>query len=660
MTRVANEGATDVGICEGTTWATQMSSYNIGPILLLEIDFPDGAQYFAKESIRFVNRHYSGRIVNLGSFRRAIQQNLGLFEATSVDVNLADTDLSLIDSSSDRNIKGVLARFKLGDRKLPLATYETIFEGLIDDFGAQNFTFRILVRDKLYTLPPKPITGFVNTDDFPNALPADIGKPLPVCYGTHTDNGTDDAKNRGAWPTLFVDVQTAERTFLIARHAVKSIDEVYAYNSGAGSQLLVNNTDYVAYKNGLLNGETMAFVQLTTTGFNKLVDVNVLGTLTVNVQGKEDVGDGSGTLIDNPIAILRDFIGNYLGSPTINGEIFSAQEANANTRGYEASGGYTKEKGTDEFLKELCDSFQIRLFPDRNGKIACNLFVPKSPLTSGLAVRDQWEILKGTFEVDFRSDVQGAEDAHIINTIDAKSQYHWAKEFYRNAEVFENTESISNYGNKKLILSMPWNATAAGGEDVAQRFLTLYQNPVATIRCITHLGGMNLELTDVVSVTHRDAPDGGYVERAFEVLELTFDSTNWTVNLAAKDVGSIVGPAFFLDDEEERVLSEGDADVTNSSDEIDVDGGTTAVQVGDIIRLKDPTNEGNRGSHKIVEVVDSDTVRVANSSWTNETGITYDIIPSWLTKTGNQNFAGHLCDDSTNQFSNGDEGKVFE
>lgn len=642
-----------------------MEGFTTGPILLLEIDFPDGARYYAKTSVRFVDRYYEGRILVVSSVRRSLQQNLGLFESSVVDVLLADTDRELINLSSTSQFKGVRARLRLGELRLPLGAYETIFEGTIDDFGADNFAFRIVIRDRISTIPPKPVTGFVDVEDFPNAFPEHKGKPLPICYGTHSVTETEDPndyRNRGAWPTVFVNVSSSERVFLIAAHAVKEINEVYAFVESKGSQLLTLTTDYVPYTAAPLNGQTMAFIKLTSSGFTKLTDTNGrFGALTCNVAGKESIGDGSGSLLSNPIDVLKDLLANYLGSPEINTAMFDDASTVAHARGYVVQGGYTEEKETEEVIKELCDSFQIRIFPDRNGKIACSIFQPISPLVNGLTVRDQWEIIRGSFQLDFESDVQGAEDTQIINTVDYKYQFHWAREFYRGSGNRESLESIATYGAKKLVLALPWAGDSTTAEDVARRMVQLYENPIANIRVKVPMKGMALEITDIASVTHSDAPNSGYEGRAFELMSHIFNPDNFTVDLTAKDVGSIISRSFFLDDEDLRVLSEGTAQVANGSGSIDLTGdNTTGVQVGDIIRLKNPTNEANRGSFKITGVTDSDTITVANTVWTNESGISYDIIPSWITKTGDQALTGHLCDSSTEAFSNGDEGLVME
>lgn len=645
------------------TWAEEMNAFKSTPIVLLEIDFPSGTKYYSFTSVRFPTRYYEGKILGMSPLRRVMQQFLGLVEISSMDVSLADVDASIIDLTESDVIKGVNARIKVGTQALDLADFETVFDGLIDDYSAANFATRIIIKDRLWTIPPKPDTGYVNTTDFPNALPAHVGKPLPVCYGTHSETeltDVNDYKNRGAWPTLFIDVQTANRYFLIARHAVKTINEVYAFVESKGSQLLTLTTDYVPFKAGTVNGETMAYISLTSTGWTKLTDTNGrLGVITVNVEGKETIGDGTGTLITDPIYVLTDFLEDYLGDPPVDAASFATAQDTSDARNYVALGGYTEEKSSDMVLRDIANSFNMRLFQNKNGEVSVNIFQPISPVATGLELREQWEILKGAFSVEYQSDVAGAEDTQVINSIDYRYKQHWAKGHSRGTGSNSNTTSITTYGRKPIAIDMPWAADITTANDVAQRIISLYKNPVARVRTTTPLLGMNIELGNPVVVTHEFGPGGGYASRAFEVIEHSWNPSQNIVEMSAKDVGALVGQAFFLDDEDLRIVASGQAEVTNSSGNITIDDVTTSVSVGDIIRLKTTLNDANRSCHKITGIVDIDTVTVANTTWVTESGLEFDIIPSWLTKTGTQEFGGHVCDISDGEFSNGDEGLVL-
>jgi hypothetical protein len=653
------------GVFPGYPWDFdgQMGALNSTPIILVEIEFGDMIRYYSNVDARFESRFYEGRLLQAGSVRRALQQNLGLFEIASIEIFLSNTDQYFSALITNTKVKGVVARVRLGTKALPLSLYETVFEGTVDDFGTTNFGFRLLIRDKLWTMPPKPLSGYVTATVFPFALPADAGKPLPICYGSHSDTDTTDAKNRGAWPTLFVDNRTGSRRFLIAAHAVKAINEVYAWTPGRGSLLMTITTHYTAHPAGIIDGVRYAYIEITATGWSNYVTDSAgnLGIVTVNVDGKETSGDGTGDLIENPIAILRDVLANYLGAPTLNGASFDMAEVIATERNYIAAGGYIVEKSKDEFIREICDSFNIRIYPDYNGNVSVSIFKPISPVASGLQVTENWEVLRGTFSADFQSDIQGAEDAQIVNVVEAKYKYHWGKQFFRETLTAEDVTSQTTYGPKKLAIDMYWSVDADSSEDVSARIVTLYRNPVANIRCKVPLLGMNLELTDLVSVTHADGPaEGGYNARTLELIEHTFNPQDMTVEIKAKDVEAIAGSAFFLDDEDLRMIPVtglANVFVTDDTIQFSLDVGVFGdydIEAGDIIQILDQDNEENLMSLAIISFTD-DTITTSYSGWVNQSNIEFKIFKSYSNATGDQLLSGHVCGDD-NEFLNGDGG----
>jgi hypothetical protein len=610
----------------------------------------------------------------MGTFRRSIQQNLGIFEVSSIQAEFGDADTTLLQKAESTRPKDSLVTFKIGSKKLPLESYKVFHQGKIDDFGGGDYKFRILVKDRLWTLPEFPDTGIVNEDDFVNALPAHVGKRLPLCYGSHSLTSSDDASERGAWPTLFIDVTSSNRYFLIARHAVKSINEVYAFTPGRGSVTLTETTDYVAHKAGTINGETMAFISITSTGWtDKVTDANgTLGTVTVNVDGKEDGGDGTGELITNPIDVLKDLLENYLDNPTINSTKFDESKIVATTRSYEVRGGYTEEIATRQVLEELARSFSLRVYSDSEGKIAVDIFEPANPTTDIKKYREQWEILKGSLQISHNSDIASAEDAQIINTCDYEFDFHYAKRFFETADQFSDSTSVTNYGDKKFFISLPWNGNSNGAKDVAQRIVQQYRDPVATISFRTALTAMNSDLTDPIDVTHGDGTiSGGYSDRRFEIISQTFNPRDFSIEISAKDVDKLSQNGFFLADEDTYLITDtGTAGVTNGDATITITSGPSSLideglQAGDTFKLIDPTNEGNRLNGIVAAPITATTFEAEDSdgnpmtTWTTESGISYELHIGYANGDTTQKTYGHVCDETTEQFSDGDDGKVL-
>jgi len=662
------------------TFTNEMNALESRPFVMLEIDFPTGTEYFSQDSIRYLTRYYKGNITFVSSVRRSMQQNLGLLEIASMDAEIADTNGALIQKADTGQIKGVLARFKIATEHLPMAFSKTIMSGYIDDFGTSKFAFRVSVKDRFWTIPAKPNTGYVTTDLYPNALPAHIGLPLPVCYGIHSDTGTLDEtadpatgkvdyRTRGAWPTLFVDVTSTRRYFLVADHPVKSIDNVYSFNEENGSQELTG-TDYTSYPVGTINGKLCAYVSLTSAGFAKLVGTGGrLGELSVNVHGKEDIGNGTGQLIENPVYVLMDFFRNYCNDPQINQFMFESAAEVARSRLYLAAGGYIEEQNTDEFLAGICDSFQIRLFPDSDGRLGIDIFEPAGPSDYVATIGEQWDILKDSWSLSFASDVQGAEDSQVINTVEYKYNLHWRSKSFRSSSKFTDATSVTTYGIKKLALDLPWSSNSNAALDVANRMAFLYRQPTATANFKMPLKGMNIELGDMVKITHADAPvSGGYVDRLFEVITHTLDAATMTVDIKAKDVETISENGFFLGDSDvypPRIFDFAwGINVTNGSGILTHSVGDVImgapVNVGDLVNLKSggtTINAANEGWYKIEEFIPYSGVRVANTTWVTQTDLGMEIRYGWSNANAAQKAYGHLCDDSTQKFANNDSGQ---
>lgn len=653
-------------------YVNAVNKFTLSPIILVEMMTESSTNYFAKTECRFSDIFYYGLLISVSSVKRTIQNNLGLFEVSSVTVTISNIENGLFNywfgSSATFKFKGVPVSLKCGEESLIRDDYINFYEGLIDNYEASNGKINLYLKDHFWTLPQTPSVGYVTEAKFSNALPAILGKPLPFCYGIHssTEQSTAsldaDARNRGAWPTLFIDRRSTRRFFLIAYHAVKSIDNVYAYTPGRGSLELIENVDYYAWPAGFIEGTRCAYIEITTTGWtDKVTDASGnLGEVTVNVHGKTDSEDGTGALLLNPVSILKDAFKFYLGDPSINTTKFNEAIAAADARAYFAAGGYVEEISTSQFLKEICDSFSIRLFPDTLGRVSIDIFEPTGPSSFVSKIYEARDVLQGSYSVDFQANVQSAEDAQIINKVDYQHKYHWAKKLFFGNDTFKDDTSIDRYAEKRLAIPMKWNSTQGGAKDVASRYVFLYRNPVPHINFKLPIKGTFLDLTDQIKFNHWEAPHAeGFVDERFEIISHQFDPESCTVDIRAIDVESITQDAFFLGDEDLYTRATGGTmGVVNGSGVITRTGGSTfvgVVQVDDIIRLKTVTNEANRKNLKVIAVA-ATTITVSNTAWTNESGIGYDVIPSWITATNEQKIYGHLCDETTGQFSDATEG----
>lgn len=643
------------------TLSGEFSSFVTEPIVVVDFGFDSTPKYISGKGLRFNTRNYEGKLLSIGSIRRSIQRNLGLFEVNSLEIVVDDTDR--VFSSIPGSVKNSIVTVRLGTAGLGLDDYMTIFKGFVDDYTIQDFTVTYVVKDILINIPDYPNTGFVDVTNFPNAFNEHRNLPLPVCYGEHSVTSDEDNRNRGMWPTLYVDNTSNAKKFLIACHAVKSVPQVYCNRPSSGSTLLVETTDYTLFKAGTINGQTMAWIQFTDAQFtSRVVDTGgVVGEVTCNVQGKETRSDGTGDLMTNPIDVLRDFLTFYCGQPELDPVTFATARQSASDLAYVCAGGYTEKLQAANVISDIAKTFNILIYSTRNNQIAVDLFSISSA-SSSPTIDEARDIIKNSWSIDHDNNIEGASDSTIVNSISYSSKLHRAKGKYFNSNVYSDSDSVANYGEKRLVMEMPWTSDTPTAFDVINRIIFQFKNPVAHANFTVGLRGLLQDIASTVAINHANGSEGvAWSGRICQIREQTFNLSNFLTSMRAVDISALYGKFYILGDESAWVrVSNGTVAVTNGSADINATGATSfitaGVQVGDIIRLKTVTNEGNRLNLKITNVVDLDTVQTAQTVWTNESSIGYEIIRSVTTGSAAQLRYGHLCNFTTGQFSDATAG----
>lgn len=643
------------------TLTGEFASFVAEPIVIVEFGFDSTPKYISAKGLRFNTQNYEAKLLSIGSIRRAVQKNLGLFEINSLEIVVDDTDR--IFSSTPGSVKNSIVTVRIGTAGLGLDSYMTIFKGFIDDYTIQDFTVTYTVKEALINISDYPNTGFVDVTNFPNAFNEHRNLPLPVCYGEHSVTSDDDNRNRGAWPTLYIDNTTNAKKFLIACHAVKAINEVYCNRPSFGSTLLVLTTDYTVFPAGTINGQTMAWIQFTDAQFtSKVVDTGgVVGQVVCNVQGKETNANGTGTLMTNPVDVLKDFLTLYCGQPEIDATTFAIARQTAAERYYVVSGGYTEKTLTANVISDIAKTFNLLIYGTRNNAVAVDLF-SSSSLGSSVVIDEARDIIKGSWSIDHQNNIEGAQDATIINSAQYTYKYHRAQQKYFKSDTFNNSESVSNYGEKKVLLEMPWSADPTTVFDVISRIIFQFKDPSNQVNFTVGLKGLLLDIANNVAINHANGPAGvAWNGQVCQIREQTFNLSNFLTTMRAIDIVELYRRAYILGDESAWVrVADGTVAVVNGSANIDSTGATSfvtaGVQVGDIIRLKTVANETNRLNLKVLSVASATRVTTSQTVWTNESSIGYEIIRSWTTGNAAQRHYGHLCNESTGQFSDLVEG----
>ena len=399
----------------------------------------------------------------------------------------------------------------------------------------------------------------------------DIGKGLikPIYVGDYTIGGTI---YKGA---------------LICGHAVKSLLAGYLNDAAVD---LTTSTDWLTPNNAAawtaagffdpytdINGRRYFIIYLKGTAGEVLAGTVAPSEgspgITVNVQGIEDIGGGTGNLITDIHDQYKHFMNNwvlqsYQGFAWLNTPMFSDEtdlemideasfDAAKATAAVRIAGGYPGAwmLGADGELLTVRDAI-ARL--NLSGDVDCYFnrktqFAVSMEAENTAAINDA-DVLDDTQDIFVRSfQIEDRLNDHY-NVIPYFYKRDWSG---RTASgwVSEGTESdassILNYRQTKRSPDIElWgqrNAIAAA--DIAQRRLRRMKNPPRYVKFKVGLQGLNYEIGDIIKVTHHEGIGAtGWFNNPIRITRHEVDPDEYTVLIEGYDMSVLFGSAFILGD----------------------------------------------------------------------------------------------------------------
>ncbi len=390
----------------------------------------------------------------------------------------------------------------------------------------------------------------------------------------------------GVVPVIYVGTENDSsgvpwHAFLVCGHAVKAITAWYAGGvrvdpgtagvtwavpGQSGYATYFPNTGNPQYRDINGNRYTILYVR----GPDAEAAISGTRPITVNVQGIENVGDGSGALITDAIlqyrhALQNWLIGEYasgawLASPTfpddatlaqIDDASFDTAAAIAATR---IAGGYIGAfilgaDGERISLRDAIARFNVSCDVNSGFNRKTQFFVVMessdvSLLETGVQVTQVREIFEGTFNVN-------EVDSDFFNVIPYTYGYNYREKKWTTETELPDQESINNYQEEKrdqtVSLYMIRSATVAA--DIISRRLVRSSETPRVVVWTMGLAGLSIELGDVVLVTHTDGiGSGGWTNHPVRVIRHEVSPDQFTVAIEADDVERIFG-GFILGDE---------------------------------------------------------------------------------------------------------------
>lgn len=273
-------------------------------IPLLELDIGGTARKYSVTNAASVERgFYEHRLIEAGSIRRAVSDSNFSMPRDSATVTLVDHDRA-IEALLYANLSTVVntpARILLADPDVDPDDWYTLFSGIIEEFGtpsANRWTFN-LRRDDLAFNSRLKIPD-IQAYDWPNAPSESIGARGQVVYGIHDSTGTGFT---GMIPTTYVD--NSGFRYLVSYGRLKDITDVFV----DGVSESAANWDMV-YE--ITNGREWTLIDFTSDQGDAVI--------TCDVQGVDQIGDGSGGVLQSPPQLISHALNNFIFQNWTNGD----------------------------------------------------------------------------------------------------------------------------------------------------------------------------------------------------------------------------------------------------------------------------------------------------------------------------------------------------
>lgn len=292
--------------------------------------------------------------------------------------------------------------------------------------------------------------------------------------------------------------------------------------------------------------------------------------VNVNVLGMEDVGDGSGTLIESIVDfldhvaeqfVLQDYqTGLWLGDSVFSDDTSVTKIDKASVAASKAvaalriSGGYLGGgviglegfASATQVLSDLAQSCDTRIGENRKAQLIVTMFSESAALGTTEHF-DERDIREGFEIINVK--------AETFNVIPYEYQFNPVTgRFDRDGEI-KSQESIDGYGFELVmpIRQLKFVQTAEAADDITQRILSRFRFTPRRGRLPTHIKGANVELGDIIRVSHPEGTGAapGWVERACMVVQHSLNPQDLAaaVELGFEDVDELFMSRFIFGDE---------------------------------------------------------------------------------------------------------------
>lgn len=552
------------------------------------------------------------RVLSWGRVARGLTDGRGGFETASMTIRLADVDRLLRGLHSTSTLLNKVATVYVADDATIRAagTPWTLFTGVVRDFRPESdLTYRLVLEDALTLsvssfaqerLVPSYLIGNQISDRNPVEQVWDA--PAQICYGSLSDEDEDVPVGTVLAPFIAGETVAGHAElgnmskFLVCRGASHDVQSVFIGDPFSGDPPTVRakaaageygTRIFVPHQAGWIDSPAEYYVQDTY----RWTYIYVIGAhpgqeqarlkripVTVNLCGRETVGDGSGNTIDSlPLQclhflnneVVQAATGNWLAIKALGSySLFdTASFTTVKTRSEaRVAGGYKgafvlgfdfKQITLRAAIAQFCQSGDFDLGVNRFGQIFATMLDRTSTASSATVFTDEHDILKDSFRIDPKADEVENKIRYVykrnyipaLQDLNPDSGTRLPREpfdagWLSGLQSVSDATSISNIGETResQLIELEMVREALTADDVAAQRLALRRNPRAeAVFDLTIPRGAPIELGDVVKVTHfQGLGASGWTARRLQVRRIEVDLDRLTVTLTCRDVHDLL------------------------------------------------------------------------------------------------------------------------
>jgi len=405
--------------------------------------------------------------------------------------------------------------------------------------------------------------------------------------------------DKGLWNCPCID--TVNFYYLIADHTVLSAgngnsftvyDKDSAVIDSAGYTIVDDHTDE--------NGKHVAIINFTN-------DQATSESISIRCKGKND----GATLIENPVAILEDFIVNLAGGTSADFDAFALQKAKDVCTSYKAAGLLNSDRSIGTTLSEILYSFQGEWWKNHQGKVVI--------MMNKVGQTFDW---KGEFlERNTKRFQASRDDKNICNQAEAQYGYNYRLHKYEEGDDGSSTAdqlSQNIHSEKTKTFKLKWCRDATTIAVIQAIVVNRLKNPVWIIRFDEiNLQNLHFERGDYVLLNHStlyDNQQNPFENRIIQLLAKVINISGRTISFEMIDKG--VSYHSYSEISEEIV------NVTEVVEKYVIKNLTDQVSISEIIAkdIAKAISEGvsiSEAISKNIEKIAAEGVGVSEQAWKN-------------------------------------------